>query len=507
MPAKSHHRGPGGLTRTHSRTSSASSSKVNVNLQLTQKEPAPSRYADKQTKRNSHLYHEVVIQLLFFVQLLGQLASSSPYLTLWLIAVFLFWTQGTSRTTSPIPRNHSHLSHTRSKSREHLANNHRAVAPLSNANKPAGSKHKVGFTISSPSENDDDEWVSSESGAATPLQDPNAEQEPPADETRPNLQRSTSRVSGFAPDEQPTPRARTPPLPPVETPPAPSHPPHRRDYASHNAPHHTPSPVPEEGPLPEYRRQQSRTASPPQVPAQIPRARSETHSPPRRSPDPTSHRHSLTRPPSTHSVASRTESLRPHPLIRANSYGHGILNPGKPAALAPLATVSSDTASAQMSTSSSPTSLRTASPVLSKASSMSPILSHASPTTSEASRQLRRTSTSSARSIATMPVGPSPSQVQLNKSNHDRQRTLSSSSTFAALSSFGLRSAGTTPSPPPRAPIQHFVVTFPSHDEQAQQDVHQLLPPPYLSSHLSLLAYRNPLAESYERIRRAKQAL
>lgn len=39
------------------------------------------------------------------------------------------------------------------------------------------------------------------------------------------------------------------------------------------------------------------------------------------------------------------------------------------------------------------------------------------------------------------------------------------------------------------------------------ETMHPLLPPPYLSAHLTVLAWRNPLAESYERVVKAKQAL
>lgn len=457
MPAKAHHRTGGGLVRTHSRTSSGSSNKANLGLQLTQKEPAPTRYADKQTKRNGHLYHEA-----------------------------------TSRNTSPVPRNNSRI---RVQSKEQLQAHANRPAPLASNNKASTSKQKVGFTIASPSEGDDDEWVSSESGAATPLQnDSDAEQvTTPIEPPKPSIQLSTSRVNGFAIDEQPTPRARTPSLPRVDTARPPS--PQRRDYASPalQTSHLAISLVHDTPP------QQIHHSPPPQVAPPVPKARSETHSPPRRSPDHV-HWQSRTRPPSTHSVAGRADSLRPHPLIRGHSYGQGILGPAKPAPLAPLTTVLAENAPAQMSTSTSPTAV---SPALSsKTSSTSPALSHISPTMSEASRQLRRTSTSSVRSTATMPVIPSASQVQLTKAHHDRQRTLSTSSTFAALSGFGYRS---TPSPP-RTPMQQITVTFPLPDH-SQEPVHPLLPPPYLSAHLTMLTYRNPLAESYERVMRAKQAL
>ena len=75
----------------------------------------------------------------------------------------------------------------------------------------------------------------------------------------------------------------------------------------------------------------------------------------------------------------------------------------------------------------------------------------------------------------------------------------------------------------------HTVVTFPTHamdghhHQHSQQhmgmsyegragygvpeNVHPLLPPPYLSAHLTVLASKNPLAESYARVMSAKQAL
>ncbi|KAK7692965.1 hypothetical protein QCA50_004606 [Cerrena zonata] len=464
MPAKAHHRSAGGIVRTHSRTSSTGSGKAGLGLQLTQKEPAAPRYADKQTKRNSHLHHETH-----------------------------------SRTTSPVPRTNSRV---RLQSREQLQHNAHRGAPhaLTSTSKSAGSKQKVGFTISSPSEGDDDEWVSSESGAATPLNGSDTETTAVALEpAKPSIQRTTSRVNGFAAEEQPTPRARTPTaLPPVDNdlPPTPQ----RRDHVSE-----LPQPLSQLGSpfVHEAPPQQLHQSPPKEIPAPIPRTRSETHSPPRRSPDHAIQRHSLTRPPSTHSVSARADTLRPHPLIRANSYGQGILGPAKPAPLAPLTTVMDENAPAEMSTTTSPTSFRAVSPAPSnKTTATSPDLPHTSPAKSEASRQLRRTSTSSVRSTATMPAIPSASQVQLTRANHDRQRTLSSTSSFAALSNFAMRS---TPSPT-RPQIKPLIVTFPTNQDHNEM-IHPLLPPPYLSAHLTMLQYRNPLAESYERIMRAKQAL
>ncbi|KAH8108053.1 hypothetical protein BXZ70DRAFT_33187 [Cristinia sonorae] len=469
MPAKAH-RTTAGMTRTHSRTPSTGSSKANLGLQLTQKDPVPPRFPDSK-KRNAHIHHEA-----------------------------------SSRNTSPFPRNNSTV---RVQSKEQIQPPAIRRAPVAPANtgKATSSKHKVGFTISSPSEGDDDEWVSSESGAATPLHDTDSDRvTSPIEPNKSTIPRATSHINGFGiVHESATPRARTPPLPRVETI-RPAEPPlvaeqhhHKLQVPSHshvvdsNEHHGTPW-----GTQPQL----------PQSSTPVPKARSETHSPPRRSPDPTVKRQAMTRPPSTHSIASRSDStgLRPHPLIRAQSYGQGqaALGPIKPAPLAPLTTVLDDAVPTQMTTSSSPTSLRAVSPVLSlKTPSASPVFSHASPTTSEAHRQLRRTSTSSSRSMAPAPVTSSASH-QLNRSNHDRQRTISTSSTFAALSSLAMRS---TPSPP-RPQYQQFTVTFPPADKEGHlESAHPLLPPPYLATHLTMLEYRNPLAESYDRVIRAKQAL
>lgn len=101
----------------------------------------------------------------------------------------------------------------------------------------------------------------------------------------------------------------------------------------------------------------------------------------------------------------------------------------------------------------------------------------------------------------------SASHAQLGRTaNHDRQRTLSSSSTFAALSSLNLGGTRSTPSPP--KPAQHFVVRFATAEKQYSEPeiLHALLPTPYTNGHLTSLRYRNPLAESYDRVVRAKLA-
>lgn len=160
----------------------------------------------------------------------------------------------------------------------------------------------------------------------------------------------------------------------------------------------------------------------------------------------------------------------------------------------------------------SPSSLRAPSPTLTTHTNhVSPVLSQPSPSDSEASRQLRRTSVSSRSSVATLPatLHASPTMVQLGRAaNHDRQRTLSTSSTFSGalsnLSNLNLQMRS-TPSPP-KTPVQHVTAFFPPNEQIVQSEsVHALLPPPYLSAHLTMLTYRNPLAESYDRVLRAKE--
>lgn len=389
-------------------------------------------------------------------------------------------------------------------------------APLHNgATKSNLSKQKADFTIASPSEEgDDDEWVSSESGAATPVNGSDTERVnvlPAVPSQVVTTIAATQYLNGFQnqrDDGAATPRAEPPPLPridttrPSESPSSPASVIHASNYSSsqQGSKSRQDTSSDQQHPSTEFQSQQG-PPSPTPTPT-ITKARSETHSPPRKSPDMAPKRQSMTRPPSTHSVTSRSDApLRPHPLIRGHSYSQGGFFTAKPAPLQPVAAVSSDAAQALMSTASSPTSVRAGSPSSIKTTSASTYTS--SPSSSQAHRQLRRTSTSSAQSSATLPTQPSASQLQLSRSNHDRQRTLSSmstSSSFAALSSIaGLRS---TPSPTAPARItSHFP---PAETTAHLEAVHPLLPPPYLSAHLTVLTYRNPISQSYERVIRAK---
>ncbi|KAI0829638.1 hypothetical protein BC628DRAFT_1314603 [Trametes gibbosa] len=465
MPAKR----PSGQLRTHTRSSSGGTSKLGLNLQFTQKDPAPQRAADK-AKKSSHFHHEP-----------GARNASSQFL----------------RTNSGV----------RVHSRDNLqpAALRRAPTPRGAA-AHNGSKRAVDFSISSPDEGDDDEWVSSESGAATPL-DGSDSDATPVEELQQRLSALPAQSDAGSDHDivhdVATPKAALTSLPRVDTarPSQQSLAPttHNHGFQKHISQENFPSSLMQSDQRHPEPAIQISTPTPP-----IGKARSETHSPPRRSPDTSSKRQSMTRPPSTHSISSKldTHPLIPHPLIRGHSYGQGFA--AKPAPLAPLTTVLPDSASGQMSTaSSSPSSIRAGSPTSIRTASGSTNLS--SPTSSSpAHRQLRRTSTSSARSTATLPAPPSAIERSSSRANHDRQRTLStisSSSSIAALTNFALRS---TPSPPHTAVkvTAHFTPLDPS---AATESIHPLLPPPYLSAHLTVLAYRSPIAESYDRVIRAKQ--
>jgi hypothetical protein len=202
-----------------------------------------------------------------------------------------------------------------------------------------------------------------------------------------------------------------------------------------------------------------------------------------------SKRNSMTRPPSMHSIRSSEVPLRPHPLIRGNSYGQGVIlgSTTKPAPLAPL-TVTSGSSAAQISSSppnssSSPTSIKT-------------VFRPHSPN--------RRTSISSARSVTTLPVTPVSPQPHA-KQHPDRNRTLSnmssSSTSFAALTSLAhLPTTASRPSTP------QYTSHFPQPNPLANLDtMHPLLPPPYVGAHLTVLATKSPVRESFDRVVRAKQ--
>ncbi|KAF9268816.1 hypothetical protein L218DRAFT_984153 [Marasmius fiardii PR-910] len=220
---------------------------------------------------------------------------------------------------------------------------------------------------------------------------------------------------------------------------------------------------------------------------------------------PPTKRQSSTRPPSTHSISSKTDhaALRPHPLIRGHSFGQPTATPSRTSPLAPLTT--SDAAST-IPSSSSPTLYE---PTFHTKPAGSPSTISASPTSPFPQSTVighgshpRRTSVSSARSVVTLPVPPSVRDP--TRSSRDRNRTLSTisqSSSSAAISS--LAHLPTVTRPPTPQMISFFP---PVNTHHTVEGVHDLLPSPYLSNHLTVLAYRTPLRESYDRILKAKAA-
>lgn len=374
------------------------------------------------------------------------------------------------RTTSPFPRVNSGVRVVAAKDQPPpLTRKHSHVANT----KVAGAKQKPGFSIST-SGDDEDEWVSSEAGSEAVTPDDSSDDEPSTERSRTPVE--VAKVVPAAEKEtvfQPgTPRADTslsrvptvlpPALPEVQAPP-----PVKR--------------VPPEVRPTQYfhNRQQTEPT--------VMEIHSEHNSPTR------SHqrhengkRQSITRPPSMHSI--RTEvPLRPHPLIRGHSYGQGVAlgGPAKPGPLAPL-TVTSGSSAAQMS--SSPPG-----PSTSPSSTLTAHGPHSSPT--------RQTSISSAQSVATLPVTP-----QLPNKIPDRNRTLStmSNSSFAALASLAHLPTTASRPPTPQQYTSHFPPVDHYHNLEA---MHPLLPPPYLSAHLTVLATRSPIREAFDRVARAKQGI
>lgn len=372
--------------------------------------------------------------------------------------------------------------------------------------KPTNGKSKPGFTIASSSEHedDDDEWISSESGAATPNHhDPTSDStSSETDEDLPspiahsdiNAPHTLTRVDTARPfnfeqrgRDHSTPRTVTPPPPlPLSPQLSAQRPSHYQPSMIHRCPTHLSEPE-----------STKETVTPPVT---------------RHSPRPSSKRYS--RPPSTHSISSRTDPLRPHPLIRGQSYGHVNTVPFKPAPLAPL-TFTPNAAMIHSSPtnisghefgsssnghqhpprhlSSSPSSMKTSSPIL-----------------PDFTTSRRRTSFSSTGSINTIPIHSSiSSQIPPTASvrTHDRTRTLSalsSSSSSAALSSL-THLPYVLSQTRPSSPNLHTISFFPPvHPQHALEGIHPLLPAPYLSNHLTVLVRRTPIRESFDRVIRAR---
>ncbi|KAG5650268.1 hypothetical protein H0H81_012780 [Sphagnurus paluster] len=462
MP-KVHRGGVTGPLRPHSRTSS--SSKLAANLQFTQKDQPPPKAVDKSKKNgaghdNAQAYAKNVTRVAS-----GQRVQSKEHV-------------------------HAFLPKQRLPQQNH---------------KNTTARGKAGFTISSPSEDDDeDEWVSSESGAATPSGDHSGS------ETESDDNEVIRRLTG----QPPTPTARpmnearsaTPVLPRVETarpsdfkPPVTSPPPHLQpapqQYHRHesrpeirtptlppiktNPPPHLQEPQPENN-----RSFDTDTINEHQTP--------EVPSPGQPNSRHSNRRQPSTRPPSSHSIRG-DYALRPHPLIRGHSYGQ--VYPAKPAPLEPLTVIQ------DASTSASPPDTLFDGYQISTSPSSSIKTDTTSPGGLSRASQ-RRTSVSSARSVATLPVHAG-LRDSVNWALSDRKRTLSTishSSSSAALSSL-VHLPTTTRPPSPQA-----IAFFPPVNPHANiEGIHPLLPGPYLNNHLTVLARRTPIKEAFDRVIRAKQ--
>lgn len=375
------------------------------------------------------------------------------------------------RAAPPLQRVNSGI---RAPPKEYMQQTANQKRPQVSQNKHSVAKQKPGFTISNPGE-DEDEWVSSEagSGAATPDESSDEEEgsrersRTPVEVAKPTPAANKGEV--FLPG---TPRAEFS-ITRMAT---------ARPAAPSDEVHPSPNCVPPNPNLQSAKQtshQRHRTDS--DVMDSLSGNTSPTHQCHRLD---GSKRNSFTRPPSMYSVRSETP-LRPHPLIRGNSYGQGVAlgTNTKPAPLAPL-TVTSSSSAAQISSSppnvsTSPTSVQTA-------------FGPPSPN--------RRTSISSARSVATLPVTPP------NKPTHDRHRTLSAMSTSSTASFAALTSLAYYPTTSTRPPTPQYTVHFPPANTHGNLEaMHPLLPPPYLATHLAVLTTRTPIRESFNRVVRAKQ--
>ncbi|KAG6886272.1 hypothetical protein C0993_006682 [Termitomyces sp. T159_Od127] len=490
MP-KVHRGGSTGLLRSHSRASSTS--RLGANLQFTQKEQHQSKSVDKPKKTG--IPHDVCQDKLTSTPqrvVLNTFSSFKNYQT---------YSKGLARGPS------AQRVHSRDQQVQQVVTKQRT------SNSTAKPQAKPGFTIASPGDEDDDEgeWESSESGAATP-NNHHSDSESELDDEEAirrvtgerqlvsqrltkgarvefvSLSRiETARQSDFRvvatngppsrPESSPQTtqqpqqqrhegraEVRTPTLPPIKTIPA-------AQVQQLMAQNHRPNVA------------EANTVTPPP----------ETPSPDKASPRIPNRRHAGTRPPSSHSI--RSESLRPHPLIRGHSYGQ----PGtpKPIPLEPLTVIQDIPTSAP----SSQTIFQGGNLSSSPTSSLRPSLT--SPRVSEQGLSShRRQSVSSTRSVSTLPVHTG--VRDLNWGLSDRKRTsstISQTSSSAALSSLVHLPAVTRP-PSPQA-----IAFFPPVNPHANlEGIHPLLPGPYLNNHLTILARRTPIKEAFDRVIRAKQA-
>lgn len=375
------------------------------------------------------------------------------------------------RSASPFPRVSQANGKTRVQSKERVAPLHRGQAAQPKRTFAAHTG-KATFSLPKSDGTDEDDWVSSESGAATPHDPEDDDQRtrtPVEDDHKTTI--INDHVNGA------TPRAETP-LPRVDT--IRPNEPLRQVQQMHPPVVNVHTATPIVPPTADTYRQ----------------TRSEAPSPTQLRDGNTSKRSSMIRQSSGQSAVK--VEVPHHPLIRGQSYHGGL----KPAALAPL-TVKSESAQAQLS--ASPTSSYG---ILHSPNSIDGSILNESPDRDEPHiRPTRKASFSSIHSVATLPA-PSSRQVVGSRSRMnravDRTRTLSvmsTSSSSAALTSLNTLPGGSRPGTPPLT--VHFTPETHSRREHAE-GLHQLLPPPYMASHMSTLSQYNPMADCYARVMRAK---
>ncbi|KAJ7874713.1 hypothetical protein B0H14DRAFT_3130919 [Mycena olivaceomarginata] len=332
--------------------------------------------------------------------------------------------------------------HSRSGSAQKLPINlqftQKKVLPRPKQPQHGGAKQRAGFHIASPEEEDEDEegaWTS-ESGAVTP---------------NPNNDEDSDLESAGSNDVPVTRRTLEAPQRPAELPRVATARP--SDYRNADG-----------GP--------AETRIDTRVEPRIDTAVNGAHTPYRESPTPmTPTRRHSGRPMSTHSM--NKPELRPHPLIRGQSFGQPCLPP-KPTPLLPVA-VTADVAQLTSSPSTSPTS---------------PLIPNSLG---------RRTSVSSARSVATVAT-THPTSRSVREARHRTFSTLSAAASSAALSSLTHLPAVSRP------PSPQMISFFPPANPHVRvDDIHPLLPPPYVSNHLTVLARRTPIREAFDRVVRARQ--
>ncbi|KAK7057418.1 hypothetical protein R3P38DRAFT_2840846 [Favolaschia claudopus] len=309
-----------------------------------------------------------------------------------------------------------------------------------------GQKQRPGFHIASPGEEEDeDDWVSSESGAVTP--------NPHDDDNQDSDLESQESIDNLPPTRRSTLEAapKPPNLPRVPT----ARPSDYRNVAAEvGSQRAAPAPTRIDTAMAEGARTAYRESPTPMTP---------TTAPPSEAASPTRRR----RPMSSHSM-NKIE-LRPHPLIRGQSFGLPSVAP-KPSPLMPVA-ITAD-------------------------------VGQLPPSPSSSAAPARRTSISSARSVATIATThPAPPRSMRESARNRTFSTLSTANSSAALSSLTHLPAVSRP------PSPQMIAFFPPNNPHVRvDDIHPLLPPPYVTNHLTVLARRTPIREAFDRVIRARQS-